>query len=75
MTGKYADTNPLQKLHPGEPYFLIRAQDKFSPAAITHYATLLAASGDHQGATECRSIAKAVRSWQQTNPDKVKHPD
>jgi hypothetical protein len=38
---KYADINPLTKLHPGEPYFFVRAQDRLSVEAVKHYAVLL----------------------------------
>ncbi len=38
---KYAGINPLDRLHPGEPYFFIRAQDRFSVEAIYDYALLL----------------------------------
>ena len=40
-TPKYQDINPLTKLHPGEPWFFIRAQDKFSVEAVYDYALLL----------------------------------
>ncbi len=38
---KYTGINPLDRLHPGEPYFFIRAQDRFSVEAIYDYALLL----------------------------------
>lgn len=38
---KYQGVNPLSKLHSGEPYFFIRAQDRLSVEAVKHYALLL----------------------------------
>jgi hypothetical protein len=61
--------NILSKLHPGEPYFVIRAQDKFAPAAIQSYATL---TGNQKS---CHEIIEKVLSWQKSHPDKVKTPD
>jgi plasmid maintenance system antidote protein VapI len=40
-TGKYANENPLLRLHKGEPYFFIRAQDRLSVQAVRQYAVLL----------------------------------
>ena len=38
---KYSDVNPFSKLHPGEPWFFLRAQDQLSVAAVKQYAVLL----------------------------------
>ena len=40
-TSEYKSTNPIKKLHPGEPWFFLRAQDKLSVEAVKHYALLL----------------------------------
>jgi hypothetical protein len=61
--------NPLDKLHPGEPYFLIRAQDRFAPAAVQAYAAI---SNRHK---EIIPIVYDFVKWQEDNPDKVKTPD
>ena len=72
---KYSKTNPIEKLHPGEPFFFIRAADIHSFPAILFYASQLEASGDESGANEVRGIAKAAKQWQAENFDKVKAPD
>jgi hypothetical protein len=59
----------LSKLHPDEPYFVIRAQDKFAPAAIQAYATLT------NQQKSCHQIMDKVLDWQRRNPKLVKHPD
>lgn len=38
---KYVGVNPLTKLHPDEPWFFVRAQDRLSVEAVKHYALLL----------------------------------
>ena len=75
MKGKYAGKNPLEKLHGGEPYFFLRAQDKCAPAAVTHYANHLRTNGDVSGAEECHAFAKRMREWQAAHPELVKMPD
>ena len=72
---KYANTNPLEKLHDGEPFFFVRAQDKFAPAVIKAYATLLSFEGDKSIQREIHVLREEFISWQKANPDKVKHPD
>ena len=34
VVGKYTGKNPLEKLHDGEPYFFLRAQDRLAPDAV-----------------------------------------
>lgn len=68
-TMKYSGTNPLERLHPGEPFFLIRAQDVYSPAAIQAYAAI---SQRHH---EIHPVVTEFLEWQKANPDKVKKPD
>ena len=88
-TPKYAGINPLERLHKGEPFFFIRAQDKLSVSAVIEYSHLLryastnAALGNDQDlsyslkkqADEVLSYAQRFKAWQQENPDKVKYPD
>ena len=57
------------KLQPGEPYFLIRAQDRFAPAAIMAYGNL----SNRQA--ECHNRVEEFVAWQKANPEKVKTPD
>jgi hypothetical protein len=73
--GKYATTNPLEKLKPNEPWFFIRGQDIHGPASVRSYASVLSASGDVKGSRECFAIAEAMSAWQKANPDMVKQPD
>ncbi len=72
---KYDGVNPLEKLHPGEPFFFIRAQDIYAPAAVMSYASLLRASGDHPGALAVRNVVDHMLEWQEENREKVKKPD
>jgi hypothetical protein len=86
---KYQGINPLERLHPGEPYFFIRAQDKLSVAAVVEYSHLLrhesvnsSLRGDKdlsdsldKQADEVLAYAQRFKAWQQENPDKVKYPD
>ncbi len=88
-TPKYAGINPLERLHPGEPYFFIRAQDKLSVDAVTEYSYLLrreankAAVRDeydlsdslNKQADEVLEYAEKFRDWQRENNDLVKLPD
>ena len=73
--GKHENTNPLEKLHDGEPYFFIRAQDKHAPDAVRSYADILHDAGDIKGRQGCNNFANCMEEWQHHNPDKVKSPD
>lgn len=72
---KYLNQNPLDKLHPGEPYFFVRAQDIHALETVRGYAASLHDAGDYAGCNEVHKIADAMMDWQKANPDKVKHPD
>jgi hypothetical protein len=88
-TPKYAGINPLERLHKGEPWFFIRAQDKLSVAAVIEYSHLLrhesvnsSLRGDKdlsdsldKQADEVLAYAQKFKDWQRENPDKVKLPD
>lgn len=73
--GKYEGKNPLAKLHPGEPYFFLRAQDQDAPEAVLTYAETQERNGNHQAAQECRDFADRMTDWQTENPDLVKPAD
>jgi len=66
----------LSNLGPGEPYFILRAQDILSIFAIEAYAVLVEKYG---GQTEQMESLTKVReeflNWQRANPGKVKLPD
>ena len=75
--GKYGTLAALAaKLHPGEPWFVIRGQDRFGPPAINDYGHRLAAEPGLLGAAEdvWRFSARVMR-WQAENPQLVKTPD
>lgn len=72
---KYDNQNPLEKLHHGEPYFFIRAQDKLSVYAIRWYAENLQYHGDLAGRDEVRALADMFAEWQAKHPNLVKLPD
>ena len=72
---KYDGINPINLLHTGEPFFLIRAQDTLAAPAIMAYEKLLREAGDEEEAKEIHDIADAVWNWQLENKDKVKMPD
>ena len=59
----------LSRLHPGEPYFIIRAQDVYSPAAIQSWSMI----AKRQKAAA--PIIKEFIKWQKDNPNLVKEPD
>jgi hypothetical protein len=73
--GKYDGVNPLEKLHEGEPYFFLRAQDKHAPLTVLKYADLVRRGGDLEGSKECLDMADRMQAWQQANHDLVKKPD
>ena len=86
---KYEGINPLERLHPGEPYFFIRAQDRLSVAAVIEYSHLLrhesvntSLRGDYdlsdslsKQADEVLEFAQKFKDWQENNSDLVKYPD
>jgi hypothetical protein len=74
----------LQPRHAGddEPRFTIRAQDALAPLAVEAWAAFAELAGKATGvdhlaaqADEAREIARAMRDWQATNPERVKWPD
>ena len=86
---KYADVNPLTKLHDGEPYFFIRAQDLLSSHAVVHYSELLQREADKaykagdirlweslsDQASQVAGFAQRFIEWQKEYPEFVKLPD
>jgi hypothetical protein len=88
-TPKYQGINPLERLHPGEPWFFVRGQDRLSVAAVTEYSHLLrhesvnaSLRGDHdlsdslsKQADEVLEFARMFKDWQENNSDLVKYPD
>ena len=82
---KYDGINPLSKLHEGEPYFFLRAQDTLAIPAVAVYAVVLehraaaergkVAKSLRKAAREVRAMAKRMSDWQKKNPQFVKLPD
>jgi len=72
---KYKNKNPLEKLHEGEPYFFIRAQDKHSVRIVREYAKMLKNTGDIEGYKGVLDFSDNMVDWQEANQDKVKLPD
>jgi hypothetical protein len=86
---KYEGINPLDRLHVGEPFFFIRAQDRLSVDAVVAYSHLLQKEankailrGDHilaeslqQDVNDVVYQAHRFMDWQEEHPDKVKLPD
>jgi hypothetical protein len=59
---------------PGEQWFLIRAQDRFAPAAVDAYAKLASGAIPDVVVAEIRGIAEQMRQWQAQHPADVKTP-
>lgn len=60
---------------PGEPWFLIRAQDRFAPAAVEAYGNLVGGSVGAEMAADVRAVADEMRKWQAEHTELVKTPD
>lgn len=61
------------KIPDDEPVFLLRAQDKYAPSTLRHYAQLLEDDGNIEMAEELRAHARQMIVWQKSV--KVKKPD
>lgn len=86
---KYQHVNPFTKLHVGEPWFFVRAQDELGTETVQAYADLLKRESDrarNKGNQELADqllkqalgvlkVANAFADWQLDNKDKVKLPD
>lgn len=86
---KYKGENPLTRLHEGEPFFFIRAQDKFSVEAVMAYAKIVQKASDEaavrgdeelshklaEDSTEVIFHCNRFLDWREANPDLVKIPD
>ena len=88
-TPKYKGINPLERLHEGEPYFFIRAQDRLSPSAVVAYSELLQGEAEKaylkndirlweslsDQASQVAGFAREFLEWQKDHPEFVKLPD
>lgn len=66
----------LERLHEGEPVYLIRAQDLHAPAVIRYWAELAL----HRGTpttkvASARRVAQEMDLWQSAHKNIVKIPD
>lgn len=65
----------LDKAADDEPVFVLRAQDRFAPDVVEHWAVLVQTRNGGRPTpktTEARQLAKAMRQWQrveQVDPD------
>lgn len=56
----------LKKLHPGEPYFVLRAQDSTAATLVRIWAARAEEEGCNPGkVAEARELAKAMEAWPQ----------
>jgi len=88
-TPEYQDLNPIKQLHPGEPFFFIRAQDKLSVDAVIAYGRILQREANKAALAEDKDLhatlseqsaevmmyAHKFMDWQEENSEKVKFPD
>ena len=88
-TPKYKGIKPLERLHEGEPYFFIRAQDRLSPSAVVAYSELLQGEAEKaylkndirlweslsDQASQVAGFAREFLEWQKDHPEFVKLPD
>lgn len=73
---KYASVEEFAgKLNPGEPYFLVRAQDMLSIITLARYAAALAQVGLLAQRQEIEALTVAFAEWQSEHPELVKLPD
>jgi hypothetical protein len=63
--------DPENKIAEDEPVFLLRAQDKFSPEVVRHWANLVKESGDSDLANHVLHWADKMRAWQLDNGYKI----
>jgi hypothetical protein len=73
---KYGNAHRLEaKLLPGEPWFALRAKDRYSIRGVEAYAKLCEDMGLVDHAAGVRQAIKQMKAWQEVNQDKLKIPD
>lgn len=73
---KYASLADLaSKLHPDEPWFVVRAQDVIAPQAVAAYAGYLRTIGLDEQADQVEGLGIKFLRWQAENRALVKRPD
>jgi hypothetical protein len=63
--------NLAAKLKADEPWFVVRAQDKYSVECVRAYAHRLYLEGDISGSDQVQSLADAFVQWQRINGCKI----
>lgn len=59
-----------------EPFFIIRAQDKFAQSVVRQYAIMLDRNGINDDKVKsAHRKADEIAAWQEKNPARVKLPD
>lgn len=71
----HVETRHEPVLHPGEPFFFLRAQDLTAVPAVLNYAHRVEQEGKRELAESARDVAARMVAWQSANKDKVKLPD
>lgn len=66
----------MEKLHDGEPVFIIRAQDELAVEVIRHYEIVASNAGcDPSFLQGCLEARDEIQNWQVEHSDLVKRPD
>jgi hypothetical protein len=69
-------TSDRRTFHPGEPVFIVRAQDRLAPELLRRYYTLCLAAGcDDSHLSAIDDVRRSFTAWQAEHPDLVKIPD
>ncbi len=64
-------------LHDNEPFFVLRAKDIFSVMGVHNYLKLVEEYGpvDYAYQEGVSGVARDMREWQTSHPDRIKYPD
>lgn len=73
--GKSVPDRCLAKIRDGEPYFVLRAQDKLAPGRVRDWLALAHPTLTPEHAAEAHALLYAMEQWQRDNPELVKEPD
>jgi hypothetical protein len=69
------DKGIMDRLKTGEPYFILRAQDKHTVGMLRIYASMVSFDRNHALQSEVNAIAEEFEEWQRQNKNLVKAPD
>ena len=65
----------LDKVRPGEPIFVLRAQDLTAPSIIRSWLGRNLATLAPEKVQETRGLLQSMEEWQRAHPDLAKQPD